>query len=139
MHSHITSLMPEMTKEVGCSWNGAVNRILCMARCSKYKNITLSDLLVDPSKYLLPKTTARITLDIDISYEEANFIKDTFIEAYDLRDISLQPMKNTQHEEDTGAELHFETIDEIVISQLNSIDDGGSFNKKILVELYQNL
>ena len=105
----------------------------------KYKNITLSDLLVDPSKYLLPKTTARITLDIDISYEEANFIKDTFIEAYDLRDISLQPMKNTQHEDDTGAELHFETIDEIVISQLNSIDEGGSFNKKILVELYQNL
>ena len=29
--------------------------------------------------------------------------------------------------------------DEIVISQLNSIDDNGSFNKKILVELYQNL
>ena len=26
----------------------------------KYKNITLSDLLVDPSKYLLPRTTARI-------------------------------------------------------------------------------
>jgi len=88
---------------------------------------------------LLPKTSARISLDIDISYEEATFIKDTFIEAYDLRDITLQPMKNTEHEDDTGAEIHFETIDEIVISQLNSIDDNGSFNKKVLVELYQNL
>jgi hypothetical protein len=48
-------------------------------------------------------------------------------------------MKNTEHEDDTGAEIHFETIDEIVISQLNSIDDNGSFNKKVLVELYQNL
>ena len=48
-------------------------------------------------------------------------------------------MKNSEHESDTGAEIHFETIDEIVISQLNSIDDNGSFNKKVLVELYQNL
>ena len=105
----------------------------------KYRNVTLSSLLENPSEILLPKTNARISLDIDISYEEANFIKDTFIETYDLRDITLQPMKNAQHEEDTGAEIHFETIDEIVISQLNSIDDNGSFNKKILVELYQNL
>ena len=105
----------------------------------KYRNVTLSSLLENPSEILLPKTNARISLDIDISYEEANFIKDTFIETYDLRDITLQPMKNSQHEEDTGAEIHFETIDEIVISQLNSIDDNGSFNKKILVELYQNL
>ena len=105
----------------------------------KYKNIMLSTLLEDPSKYLLPKTSARITLDIDITYEEATFIKDTFVEAYDLRDIALQPMKNSEHESDTGAEIHFETIDEIVISQLNSIDDNGSFNKKVLVELYQNL
>ena len=88
---------------------------------------------------MLPKTNARVSLDIDISYEEANFIKDTFIETYDLIYLTLQPQKNAEHENDTGAELHFETIDEIVISQLNSIDDGGSFNKKILVELYQNL
>ena len=105
----------------------------------KYKTITLSSLLENPEKYLLPKTNARVSLDIDISYEEANFIKDTFIETYDLRDLTLQPQKNAEHENDTGAEIHFETIDEIVISQLNSIDDNGSFNKKILVELYQNL
>ena len=105
----------------------------------KYKTIALSSLLENPEKYLLPKTNARVSLDIDISYEEANFIKDTFIETYDLRDLTLQPQKNAEHENDTGAEIHFETIDEIVISQLNSIDDNGSFNKKILVELYQNL
>ena len=73
----------------------------------KYKNIKLSQLLDNPSKFLLPKTTARISLDIDISYEEANFIKDTFIETYDLRDLSLVPVKSTQHEEDVGAEIHF--------------------------------
>ena len=63
----------------------------------KYKTIKLSQLLDNPAKYLLPKTSAKITLDIDISYEEANFIKDTFVDTYDLRDITLVPVKNTEH------------------------------------------
>ena len=42
----------------------------------------------------------RVSLDIDISYEEANFIKDTFIETYSLRDVTLVPVKTSEHEED---------------------------------------
>ena len=103
----------------------------------KYKNIRLSQLLDNPSKFLLPKTTARISLDIDISYEEANFIKDTFIETYDLRDLSLVPVKSTQHEEDVGAETHFETIDQIVVAQLSAVE--GTYNKNVLIEIYNNL
>jgi DNA repair exonuclease SbcCD nuclease subunit len=103
----------------------------------KYKTITLSRLLDNPAKYLLPKTSARISLDIDISYEEANFIKDTFISTYDLRDVTLQPIKNSEHTEDNGAEIHFETIDQIVVSQLSALD--GSFNKNVLIEIYNNL
>ena len=103
----------------------------------KYKNIKLSQLLDNPSKFLLPKTTARISLDIDISYEEANFIKDTFIETYDLRDLSLVPVKSTQHEEDVGAEIHFETIYQIVVAQLSAVE--GTYNKNVLIEIYNNL
>ena len=103
----------------------------------KYKTITLSRLLDDPEKYLLPKTSARISLDIDITYEEANFIKDTFLDAYNLRDISLVPIKNSEHTEETGAEIHFETIDQIVVQQLSSLD--GSFDKQVLIEIYNNL
>lgn len=103
----------------------------------KYKTITLSRLLDNPAKYLLPKTSARISLDIDISYEEANFIKDTFISTYDLRDVTLQPIKNSEHTEDNGAEIHFETIDQIVVSQLSALD--GSFDKNVLIEIYNNL
>jgi hypothetical protein len=105
----------------------------------KYRTIALSKLLDDPDKYLVPKTTVKITLDIDISYEEANFIKDTFVETYKLRDVTLVPLKNTEHEDDTGAEIHFETIDEIVISQLSSLATDGSFDKKVLIEIYNNL
>ena len=104
----------------------------------KYKTIRLSQLLDNPSKYLLPKSSIRITLDIDISYEEANFIKDTFVDTYDLRDVTLQPMKNTEHTEETGAEIHFETIDQIVVSQLAALD-SGSYDKNVLIEIYNNL
>ena len=44
-------------------------RILCGSDAPKYKTITLSSLLENPEKYLLPKTNARVSLDIDISYE----------------------------------------------------------------------
>lgn len=103
----------------------------------KYKTIALSRLLDNPEKYLLPKTSARISLDIDISYEEANFIKDTFVSTYNLRDVTLQPIKNSEHSEDNGAEIHFETIDQIVVSQLSALD--GSFDRNVLIEIYNNL
>lgn len=102
-----------------------------------YKTLALSQLLAEPEKYLTPKTNAKVSLDIDISYEEANFIKDTFIETYQLRDISLVPIKNLEHTEDSGAEIHFETIDQIVTEQINQLD--GSFNKGLLIEIYNSL
>ena len=104
----------------------------------KYKTIKLSQLLDNPSKYLLSKSSIRIQLDIDISYEEANFIKDTFVDTYDLRDVTLQPIKNLEHTEENGAEIHFETIDQIVVSQLAALD-SGSFDKNVLIEIYNNL
>ena len=75
--------------------------------------------------------------NIDISYEEANFIKDTFVETYALRDVTLVPVKLSEHTEDVGAEIHFETIDQIVISQLASLD--GSYDKNVLIEIYNGL
>jgi DNA repair exonuclease SbcCD nuclease subunit len=103
----------------------------------KYKTIKLSTLLDNPEKHLLPKTSIRISLDINITYEEANYIKDNFLENYKLRDITLVPIKTNEHTEDVGAEIRFETIDEIVVSQLTEID--GSYDKKLLIQIYNNL
>jgi hypothetical protein len=46
-------------------------------------------------------------------------------------------VKSTEHEEDTSAEIHFETIDQIVLSQLTSLD--GTFDKNVLIEIYNGL
>ena len=46
----------------------------------RYITIKVSQLLEDPEKYLKPKMYVRVTLDIKISYEEANFVRETFID-----------------------------------------------------------
>ncbi len=63
-----------------------------------YRTLTLSLLLEDPEKFLQKKTNARINLDIDITYEEANFLKELCTDIFKLRDFALLPTKDTEHE-----------------------------------------
>jgi len=44
----------------------------------KYRTLPLSKLIDNPDYYLSENTYCRVTLDVPISYEEANFIKETF-------------------------------------------------------------
>ena len=44
----------------------------------------------------------RVTLDIKISYEEANFIRETFIDKYKLRELQLIPEQINQAQETTA-------------------------------------
>lgn len=104
-----------------------------------YRVFNLSDLLQHTEAMLKPNMHVRVNLDIDISYEEANFIKETFIGEYDLREITLIPQKNTEFEQfATKGNINFESIDTIVTKQITNID-SDKFNKKLLLDLYRNL
>lgn len=61
----------------------------------KYRVFNLSYLLQNAETILKPNMHVRVNLDIDISYEEATFIKDTFVSTYNLREINLLPVKKT--------------------------------------------
>ena len=65
------------------------------------------------------KTYCRVTLDVGITYEEANFIKETFAQQFNLREIA--PYKKEEHAQDwnKGVEIEVENVDSIV-SQLES-------------------
>jgi hypothetical protein len=81
----------------------------------------------------------RVNLDIDISYEEATFIKETFIDTYKLREITLIPAKVTDLTEyEIQGNIAFESVDQIVFGQLNSIE-SEQFNKNLLLDIYRNL
>ena len=104
-----------------------------------YAVLKLSDLLSDADTLLKPRQHVRVNLDVDLSYEEANFIKETFIDKYHLREITLMPPKNTALSENIlGAEIIFESVDQIVTSNINNID-SDHFDKNLLLDIYRNL
>ena len=108
------------------------------AECPKYRTVKLSKLIDEKDTLIKPNMYLRVTLDIDISYEEATFIKETFMEAYSCREITLIPNKNI---EDITTDLdieQFESVDQIVSNEIQAID-SEQFNKKLLLDIYNEL
>ena len=91
----------------------------------KYRVFQLSDVLKHTENMLKPGMHVRVNLDIDISYEEATFIKETFIDTYQLREITLIPAKTTELTEyEIQGNIEFESVDQIVTGELTSIDSN---------------
>ena len=106
--------------------------------CPKYRTTTLSKLLDPSSDIVKPNMYLRVTLDLPISYEEAQFIKETYINNHKCREITLIPQKQI---EEISTELDiskFESVDEIVSKEIAAID-SDSFNKKMLLDIYNEL
>ena len=104
-----------------------------------YKTLKLTTLLYDPEKYLSNKGSLRINIDVDITYEEANFVKDLFTQVYNLREFALMPSKDTEHEEgESIGEIQFKSVDQIVITHLQDIQ-SDTFDPRILVAIYNSL
>jgi len=104
-----------------------------------YKVYKLSEVLDNPDKLLFPKSSVRIHLDIDISYEEASFIRETLMPTYSIREMSLIPIKSDQHTQDLApGEIKFESVDQIIIDSL-SVIDSDYFDSKLLLDIYRNL
>jgi hypothetical protein len=104
----------------------------------KYKVMDLGRLIDHADTLLDDKTYARINLDISISYEEATFIKETMTQQYGCRELTLMPSKQVVDHDGVVIESNFESVDQIVIGQIQSIDTA-SYDKKILMEIYANL
>ena len=106
--------------------------------CPKYRTTTLSKLLDPKQDIIKSKMYLRVTIDVPISYEEASFIKETFINQHKCREISLIPQKQV---EEISTELdiqQFESVDQIVAGEISAID-SDQFNKKMLMDIYNDL
>ena len=80
----------------------------------------------------------RVTLDLPISYEEASFIKETYINQFGCREITLIPQKQDE-EISTSLDISkFESVDEIVSKEISAID-SDNFDKKMLLDIYNEL
>jgi DNA repair exonuclease SbcCD nuclease subunit len=104
-----------------------------------YKVMKLSQVIDGAPHLLAPNMHVRVELDIDISYEEANFIKETFIKDYNLREMALLPAKSTAVDLDLApGEIKFESVDQIVTDQLTNIE-SDFYDPKLLLKIYQSL
>jgi DNA repair exonuclease SbcCD nuclease subunit len=106
----------------------------------RYRVYQLSDVLQHTESMLKPGMHVRVNLDVDISYEEAAFIKETFVNTYKLREISLIPQQISSEDIafDTLGNITFESVDQIVYNQLNAID-SNQYDPKLLLDIYRNL
>jgi DNA repair exonuclease SbcCD nuclease subunit len=103
-----------------------------------FRTTKLSELIDRADEIILPKAHLRVSLDIDISYEEASFIKEKFMGDYDIRELTLIPEKKEIEISNTIDIQAFESVDQIVTSQLVNID-SETYDSKILLSIYNNL
>tara|TARA_B100000676_G_scaffold51265_1_gene50543 strand:+ start:6007 stop:7026 length:1020 start_codon:yes stop_codon:yes gene_type:complete len=106
--------------------------------CPKYRNVKLSTLLDKTKDIMKSKMHLRVTLDIDISFEEASFIKETFMKEYGCREITLIPNKKDE-EINTDIDItKFESVDQIVSKEIESIE-SDAYDKSVLLNIYRDL
>jgi hypothetical protein len=105
----------------------------------KYRTITLSKLIDGKDQIMKSKMYLKVHLDIDITYEEANFVKETYMMEHDIRDISLiQEKNNIELTTDENPDNTFESVDQIVTEQILNIE-SDNINATTLLEIYNNL
>lgn len=103
-----------------------------------FRTVKLSQLIDEADTIIKPKQHLRVTLDIDITYEEASFIKEKFIADYDIRELTLIAEKK-EVEINTNIDVQaFESVDQIVSSQIVNID-SDTYNKNTLLAIYNSL
>ena len=118
--------------------NDAEPEYINWPECPKYRTVKLSQLIDEKDTFIKSKMYLRVNLDIDISYEEASFIKETFMDQYNCREITLIPQK---HLEEITTDLdieQFESVDQIVSNEILAID-SDNFNKSLLLDIYNGL
>jgi DNA repair exonuclease SbcCD nuclease subunit len=104
-----------------------------------YNAWDLSYVIDNADRILKPGQHVRVQLDIEISYEEANYIRDTFLKNYNLREMSLIQRKQSALEDDAvPGDVKFESVDQIVTDQITRIE-SEAYDPKLLLQIYQNL
>lgn len=107
----------------------------------RYRVYGLSDVLRSPETLLQAGMHCRVNIDIDINYEEATFIKETCVNTYNLRELTLIPVKNIDIDGNNAiysGTLQFESIDTIVTNQLTNIN-SEHYDPNLLLDIYRHL
>ena len=103
-----------------------------------YRTYKLSQIIDNPEKLLSAKMHCRVTIDLPITFEEANFVKEQFIPQFQLRELMLIPEKVEVDSNTVAIDINFESVDTIVMNQINAID-SETYEKNLLLDIYKDL
>jgi len=104
----------------------------------RYRTLNLIQMLESPEEHLDSRTYARVQLDVSISYEEANFIKEEMQKTYGVRELSLIQHRGETLTENAIGDTAFESVDQIVLSQISNLDTQH-YDTQLLMEIYNSL
>ena len=103
-----------------------------------FRTFKLSQLLEKPEDHLKENMYCRVTIDVQITFEEATFIKEQFIPKFKLRKLMLIPEKVEIESNIDPIDISFESVDTIVLNQIEQLD-GETYDRRMLTEIYRDL
>ena len=106
--------------------------------CPKFKTLDLSELLESPHTHMIPKTFMKVINDIDMSYDEQQFIKSILSARFDVRKLQIDFNNDKNSDEVDVNPEDFQSTDDIVVACLGNIE-SNSIQPELLIELYQQL
>jgi len=104
----------------------------------RYRVFDLSQILADPTAYINNQTFARINVDVNINYEDSNFLRELFENQLQALDVSFVSKATGSDLEFNDEEINFESVDTIVLSHLATIE-SASMDRNLLREIYQSI
>lgn len=104
-----------------------------------FRSYNLSQLVDNADTLLKPNMHVKVTLDVDLSFEEATMLKEDFVPKYNLREMKLIPNRaDVTFDATDYSNVNFENVDSVVITQINQLPDG-KFDKKLLQTIYTGI
>ena len=105
-----------------------------------YITLPLSELMLKSDRLLDGRVHCRAVMDIEITHENRADILENFRERYAPRELSfVMPPREDGEIAAFEDGLKVESVDQIVMAQLDSLDDSGRMKKKLLIEIYEGL
>lgn len=104
-----------------------------------FRVYNLSDILEEPEKFIYKNVNARINVDVQMTYEEAQFLKESFVKSYDADSIKFIQKNHDVEETEWDGKVEFLSVDQIVIDGLSSLDDESIYDKNKLISIYNDL
>lgn len=118
---------------------GGVPEFINYTNGPRFISISLTAMMANPDLYLRPKTHLQVTLDANITYEEASFLRETFLSQYNVREFKLIRNPEESLTATFNGSVTLKTVDQIVVESLTTIDTDSKFDINKLIQIYNGL